>query len=118
VCLRPRLRLLMQPIHVRLELVSVYAPDASPPQFDRRQLPRSHQRVDLRDADVEVDRDILESEEARLDDGPRRALIAVLARGGCGGPHEATIAPGAVDSTYLTPFARVWSCPTSLGMRR
>lgn len=59
-------RALVKTVDVGIELLSVDPPDTSPTDLDRGQLPRTNERVDLRHADVEIGRDILEGEEPRF----------------------------------------------------
>ena len=57
--LRESFRLLVKPVHVILELFDVHAPYPSAPDLDGRQLARPHQGVHLRNADAEIDRNVL-----------------------------------------------------------
>lgn len=65
----PRLRLVVGPLDEGLELGSINPPDAPPADLDRRKPSRSDERVDLRNAHVEVSSDVLEREKAWLDSG-------------------------------------------------
>lgn len=100
----PGFRFIVQPIHVGLELPSINPPDATAPQFDGREIARAHQGVHLGDAHIKEGRNVLEGEEAGLDDGPG----ATLALGRRWADHLGTIAPAAVGYRYLTSFAAVW----------
>ena len=70
------LRLFVKSIDVRLELFEVHSPDPTAPDLDGRELARPDERVDLRHADVEIGRNVLERQEARLERGslPGRAV--------------------------------------------
>jgi hypothetical protein len=57
--LGPRLGLLMQTVDERLELFTVHPPHASSSYLDRRELARTDERVDLRNAHAQVGRDVL-----------------------------------------------------------
>ena len=65
----------VEPFEIGLELLLVDPPDAPAPKFYRRQLMASHQRVDLRDADVEVGSNLLQSHEAGCDTGPLAGVL-------------------------------------------
>ncbi len=100
----PRLRLFVEPVDERLELLSVDPPDATAPDLDRGELARPDERVDLRNAHAQIGRDVVERQEARLDLGPFWALVPSDIPAG----HTPTIA--AVDDGYmdLALFALVW----------
>ena len=55
----PRLRLFVEPVDERLELLSVDPPDAPAPDLDRGELARPDEGVDLRNAHAQVGRDVL-----------------------------------------------------------
>jgi len=63
----PLLRLLVQALDIRLELLTVDAPNASPAELYRGQAPRAHQRIYLRNAHIEISRHVFEREKTRLD---------------------------------------------------
>ena len=77
----PRFGLGVEAFEIGLELVLVDPPDAPAPKFYRGQLMVSHQRINLRDADVEVGSDLFQSHEAGGDAGP---LAGVLRFAHCG----------------------------------
>ena len=56
---RPFLGLLVEPFDVGLELSLVDAPHSPATDLDRGELARSHERVDLRDADAQVGGNVL-----------------------------------------------------------
>ena len=94
----PRTRFFVQPLDVRLELVPIDPPHSSAADLDRRQVPRSNERIDLRNADAQVGRDIFEREEAGLD-GPS-ALLVLLG-------HRANLSPASLGILDLKVFACV-----------
>ena len=65
----------VEAFEIGLELALVDPPDAPAPKFYRGQLMASHQRVDLRDADVEVVSDLFQSHKAGCDTGPLSAAL-------------------------------------------
>ena len=65
----PLVRFFVESLDVGGELLAVDSPDASPADLDCRQFTRADQRVDLRNADVQVRRYVLERQKARLDSG-------------------------------------------------
>ena len=65
----------VEAFEIGLELILVDTPDAPAPKFYRGQLMASHQRVDLRDADVEVGSDLFQSHEAGCDTGPLAGVL-------------------------------------------
>jgi hypothetical protein len=79
VRLSPLLGLLLQPFDIGVELATVDPPYPPATKLDPRQLTGSHERVGLRSADVQVRRDVLESEEAGFDTrGPATILSGFL----------------------------------------
>jgi hypothetical protein len=96
----PLLRFFVQLIDVDIELGLVDTPDPAPPDLDGRELARTGQGIDLGDADVQVDRDVLKRHEARLD-AAAGALFRVASR--C--CHLARIAAGSDDYLDLLSFA-------------
>ena len=106
----PRLRLLVEPVDERLELLSVDPPHAPAPDLDRGELARPDERVDLRNAHAQIGRDVVERQEALLDLG----LVSALVSSGIPAGHTPTIA--AVDDGYmdLASFALVWTHDESL----
>ena len=67
---RPFVGGLVEALDVGIQLPAIDPPDSTAPDLYRGKLPRAHQRVNLRDADVEVIGHVLERHEARFD--PRR----------------------------------------------
>ena len=65
--LRPRLGLLVESLEVGLELRPIYAPNPTAAKLDSRKVSGSNERVDLRHADVQVRRNVLEGQEPGLD---------------------------------------------------
>lgn len=61
---RPRLGFPVLALDIDLELLSIDPPDTSAPDLEGGKLPRANQRVDLRHAHVQVERDIVESHKA------------------------------------------------------
>ena len=94
----PCTRLFVKPLHVSLELVPIDAPHPPAPDLDRRQVARSNEGVDLRDADAQVGGDVFEREEARLD-GPATLLVLL--------GHRAKLSPASLRIPDLTTFAYV-----------
>jgi hypothetical protein len=62
-------------LDVGIELFPIDAPDPTPADLDGRELTGSNERIDLRDADVQVRRYVLERQEPGLDPGSRRGRI-------------------------------------------
>lgn len=85
--------LVVQPLDVVLELLTVDPPHTATPDLDGRQLARAHQRVDLRDAHAEIGGDIFEREQARLDAGRAPTSFGSLMRIGHA-PHPNNRDPG------------------------
>ena len=83
----PFLGLVVEPLDVSLELLLVDPPLPATPDLDRRKLAGAHERIGLGHAHVEVDRDVFELEETRLDSGGR-----LLGRGSPRAAHEAILA--------------------------
>ena len=100
--LRPLLRFLVQSIDIGLELRLVDSPHAAAPDFDGRQFPRAHERVDLRDADAQVGGDVLERKETWLDG----RLVPATSRAGFRA-HAGKIAPSSGEHLDLSLFALV-----------
>src|SRR5215218_6216962 len=69
VLARPVGRLLVHTLDVRVELEAVHPPDATPAELDGRELAAAHQRIDLRDPDVEDRGHVLQRVEPGLDAG-------------------------------------------------
>ena len=95
----PHLRLFVKAIDIGLQLLAVDPPHSSAPDLDRGELARSNERVDLRNADAQVGRDVFESQESGLDVGPR------LFRGWLAwhGPRIAGDDDGYMDLTLFAP---------------
>lgn len=107
---RPRLGFVMQPLDERLELLAVDPPHPSPPYLDRGELAGPDKRVDLRDAHAQVDRHVVERQEARVDLGPLGPLITSGIRAGHV-PRITAVGDGYMD---LGSFALVWPRDDSL----
>lgn len=99
-----RLRVLVEPVDVRVELRPVDSPDASTTDLDGRKVPGSDQRVDLSDSHVEIRSNVLESKEARFDAGGSVPLLRFL----CSGRHGFRITRGAHTLMALNAFAAFW----------
>lgn len=89
--LRPALGLLVKPVDIFVQLAAVYAPHAAASDLDRRELAGTDQRIDLWDADGQIFRDLVQSEETRFDLG-----------------HRPTIAVDGDGYLNLRTFALVW----------
>lgn len=61
-----RLGLAVKPLDVGVELLAVDPPDAAAADLHGGQIARPNQRVSLSDADVEIDRNVLERQKPRL----------------------------------------------------
>lgn len=55
----PLARLFVEPLDIALELILRNSPDSPAPDLDRRKVARSHQRVYLRNADLQIFGDVL-----------------------------------------------------------
>jgi len=99
--LRPLLSLLVKAFDVAVELGAVHAPDAPTSDLYSRKLARADKGIDLRHADRQVGRHVLESEKAGFD------LRSAGATGRCPG-HLPTIAPDHDRYLHLESFAAVW----------
>lgn len=71
----PPSSLFMETLDVSVELLPIDSPDAPAADLDGGELPGAHDRIDLRNADVQEHRHILEREKPRPD--ARRGLIAL-----------------------------------------
>lgn len=63
----PRLGFLMQAIDVGLQLLAVDSPDPTAADLDGGELARTHEGIDLRDADAQIGGYVFERQETRLD---------------------------------------------------
>ena len=100
--LRPLLGLLVQPLHIGLELPPIDAPDPAAPDLDGWKLSGANQRVHLRDADRQVDRHIVEGQKARL-----YLRFAIAGAAGLRSGHRPTIALDHGRYLHLAAFAAV-----------
>ncbi len=66
----PLLGFAAEPIHIGVELTTVNSPDAATPDLYPGQLIGADQRVDLADAHRQVGRNVIEGEQAGLDNRP------------------------------------------------
>ena len=82
VRLSPRFCLFVKSLDVGLELAAVNAPHPATTELDSRKVTRSYECVDLRDADVQVCRNVLKRQEARFYDRSRTATVIGLGRTG------------------------------------
>jgi hypothetical protein len=69
-------RLTVQAFDVGIELPAVNSPHPPPSDLYRWKLAGTHERIDLRNADIEISGDVLEPEQARLDTRGLGALAA------------------------------------------
>ena len=99
---RPLLGLLVQPLHVGLELAPIDTPDPTTPDLDGRKLTGANQRVHLRDADRQVNRHVVEGQKTRLYLGSTIAGATGIRSG-----HRPTIAPDHDRYLHLASFAAV-----------
>lgn len=76
--LGPLLRLLVEPLDVCLELVAVYPPHTAATDLDGWEFSIPDERVDLRDADIQVNGHIIEGQKARLSNGGGGSLFLRL----------------------------------------
>ena len=67
----PRLSLVVKPLDIGLELLSIDPPHTPAPDLDGRKLPGSDKRVDLRNAHAQIGGDVFERQETGLDLGTR-----------------------------------------------
>ena len=68
--IHPLLGFLPEPVHIGVELTAIDSPDAPTADLYPGQLIGANQRVDLADADREVGRNVIEGEQAGLDNRP------------------------------------------------
>lgn len=71
--LSPCAGLVVEPLDICLELMTVHAPHTSTTDLDGREIAGTNESVRLRNAYVQVDRHIFEGEEARLDNNATRS---------------------------------------------
>ena len=109
VGLRPFVRIPVKPFDVGLELPAINSPNPAPSDLDRRKLARSHQRIHLGDAHVEVVRHVLESHESRFD--------AEILRAGGGGGVVHVMVHDNTCSSRIRDFGFVCACLTPLASR-
>ena len=104
--LGPGLSFFMESIQVGVELIPVDPPHAPAPELDGRQVSRTNQGIDLRNADTQVIGYVFERQVSRLESGLcwLGALGSALRRG-----HLPKIAPGEGRYLDLVSFAAVWS---------
>ena len=79
--LRPSLGFFVKTLDVLLELLAVHTPYASTTDLDRGQLAGADERIDLRHADAQIFRHIVQGEKSCLDLGHRRMTIAANGAG-------------------------------------
>lgn len=96
----PLLGFFMEALHIVVQLLTVHPPHAAAADLYRRQLSRTHERVDLGHADTQIGRHVIEGEKARLD-------LDLAIAGGLFW-HRKTIAADDGGYLHLESFAAVW----------
>ncbi len=103
--LRPRLGLLVESLEVALELRPICTPNPTAAKLDSRKVSGSNKRVDLRHADVQVRRNVLEGQEPGLDPCTFSRSLGLTFR---------TIALRPPRFLYLSQFGSVWAAKPRL----